>query len=229
VIRVALYADEGTEPETTAIFERLFRRFDCGELIPLRAARFTTEELQTMDLVILPSGRGSRICGALGDAGKESLLRYVRDGGDVVGVCAGAYALSARYAWSLKLLPVQVLDTPHWARGVGPVAIRMTSAGQELFGTAAAVVRVYFHNGPVVAPFPDGAAERYTILARFEEELVHPDGVRGLMVGSPAALSGAYGRGRAVAISPHLEETEGHEELFANAVRYLTATRCRAA
>lgn len=224
--RIAIYTGDGADEDTRDVFDRLFTTYSCGQPELVSASMFTDVDLRSFSLVILPGGRGSAICSALGQAGKDALRRYVRGGGSVLGICAGAYALSAKYDWALKLLSVAALDTPHWARGETYTTIRFTAAGKRVFGAAIDTASVYYYNGPVIAPFPDpSAAQEYEVLATFEEDVVHPQGIRGLMPGSPAAILGAAGRGEAMSISPHIEQSGELAALVANAIRHLIRER----
>ena len=226
---VALYAGDGIESDSIDTFHRLVEMSGAGRLALLHPEHVTPARLAPVDVLILPGGRGSEICAALGDAGKRAVRNYAAGGGSVLAICAGMYAVSARYPWSLQIAPIQVLDTKHWRRGEGHVAISLTPEGQTALGTRDASLQAYFYNGPVVAPYPDGSTPAYITLATFEDELVHPDGIRGLMVGSPAALLAPFGRGTVLAISPHLEDTTGHDHLVTHAIGYLAERRRRAA
>jgi hypothetical protein len=49
----------------------------------------------------------------------------------------------------------------------------------------------------------------YTTLATFKTETAENDTPKGIQIDSPAILTGTFGKGRVVGISPHPEQTEG--------------------
>ena len=54
-------------------------------------------------------------------------------------------------------------------------------------------------------------------------EVVRPGAKSGLMVGSPAVVAARFGKGWAVGVSPHPEQTEGLRDLVPSAIRWALA------
>jgi glutamine amidotransferase PdxT len=219
---IGLYVGPGVCEETPEYFERLFEQHHCGVLTQLGAGQCTPEGLAPLDLLILPGGRGSQICQGLAEEGKLAIEQFVAAGKALVGICAGMYALSSQYSWSLKLVPMQVLDTKHWQRGEGQVDIYLTESGQQFLKTPDPQHQVFFANAPIVAPYPETEIPEYQILGSYESDLVHPEGIQDLMYNSPALLTYQHKKGHILCIGPHFEETLGKEYLLANAIKSLS-------
>lgn len=66
----------------------------------------------------------------------------------------------------------------------------------------------------------DDALQDFRPLSVFRTEVAENDTPVGIMTGSPVVAAGESGKGRAIAISPHPEQTPGLDELVRNAVRW---------
>lgn len=103
VPQVAVYCDEGAgEFSRGALLFALARHFEGAA----RVRRVYADELSASDawhastlLLAFPGGADRPYCAKLNGAGNASILRYLQDGGAVLGVCAGAYYTSARIAF----------------------------------------------------------------------------------------------------------------------------------
>lgn len=137
-----------------------------------------------------------------------------------------------------------------WRRGRGEVNIELTDAGRRVLSGEngakrngddaqrndedaqrngdddaarngdAGRVTVLYANGPIVGPAARDDIPDYRPLAFFRTEIADNGTPKGLMVNTPAILLGDYGRGRALIISPHPEQTESLESLVARAVEW---------
>ncbi|HEY1190574.1 MAG TPA: BPL-N domain-containing protein [Gemmata sp.] len=183
------------------------------------AADIRAGKLKDAKVLIVPGGLSRTQATALGRDGREVIKKFVTDGGGYVGVCAGCYLASSHYDWSLHLLPVKVVDSTNWARGIKPLAVELTPAGKEAFGRKDKDLKVQYHNGPVLEPI-NGSEGKLISLAVFREELTRKGAKEGLMLGTPAAVAGRYGKGWAIGISPHPEQTEGLREMLPSALRW---------
>lgn len=216
--RVGLYVGNGIDEDCPILFEKLFAKFDCGTLFQFKEDQCTSNNLKAYDLIIIPGGSGSRICKALGESGKTAIKQFVSEGKKLIGICAGMYAVSSKYSWSLKMIPMQVLDTKHWRRGKKIVQVSLTEQGANFLPAVNTNLKISFANAPIIAPFPDGTEPKYTTLARYEEDVSHPEGIQGIMLGAPAILISQYKKGFVLCIGPHLEETKGLEHILAKLI-----------
>ena len=180
--------------------------------------------LERFDVVVVAGGRAVLQSQALGEVGRNFVRRFTSRGGGFVGICAGAFLASAEY---LGLVDVQPLTGDRELPGIGvvsmasrgPATIKMelTDAGRLVLGDLPVWLDVDFAGGPVFLG-PTGKGPPPVALAYYRTEVSNYEPQRGTMVHSPAIVAGAWGRGRVVAISPHVERTPGLEFLVRRAI-----------
>ncbi len=176
--------------------------------------------LRQFDVVLFPGGSGSKQAAALGEAGREALRKFLRAGGGYVGICAGAYLATQRYSWSLRIVNVKAIDTKHWRRGTGVVKMELTGAGRAMLGGAAGEIDIRYANGPILAAAGANDLAPATVLAHFRSEIAEHGAPKGVMIGTPAAVAGTFGRGRVVVFSPHPDKTEPLHAMVRRAVEW---------
>jgi len=219
--KIAIYAGKGVTIDTQSYWNTLFKRHLNYSLTVLYSYQFTPEMLETFQLIILPGGSGEKICGGLGDLGKINLRNYVSNGGKVLGVCAGAYALSHQTQNYIHLSPVKIKDFAHTRRGEAVIPVEFNDLGKKLFGADSFQSEVIFNNGPIVYEQPLKNSSNLQFLGYFKDEIVHREGEKGVMKDSPFAWINQYGKGWVVGISPHFERTHGREHLVGNLINNL--------
>lgn len=216
--KIAVYNGHGVSFEKT-VKKRWLSMSDELDISVLNAEEFSRENLNKFDVVILPGGSGSEICLALhATNNRQNLIDWVYEGGKIMGVCAGMYALTKGYTFSLGLINFSVTDRPYWERGRHNVNLSLTEHGKKYLGLKRDFLKsVNYHNGPVVQE------ERYStdtkilnteVLAYFDSELVAKGSKMNLMAGSPAMIKNNYGDGLVIAVSPHLEATKKFKKII---------------
>ena len=179
-----------------------------------REGGFTFEQITVRDLLggclsakgftvlCLPGGYAPNYDDQLGARGARVIRKFVEGGGGFVGLCAGAYYGST---WGIGLLPVEVMDIEHWARGKGACTLVVTPAGQAALGVSGDMV-VRYNNGPLLGILDAGDV---SALMLFESEFRGRKGrYPRLMKDSPAVVYGRCGKGGVVLVSPHVEDAE---------------------
>jgi hypothetical protein len=252
-IRIAIYSGPGSTRSGIRHVERRVKLLPGATIERLPAAAIRERDLGEFDLVIFSGGAASAQAKDIGDAGRQKVRRFVRDGGAYLGVCAGAYLACAEFDWGLQLIAAGTVSD-RWQRGKGMVQMQLTDDGRSAFGPIDAPLAVAYENGPVIAPHQAGdhlaadgadhdtspeeeAAEAaadelaalppYRTLAAFTTELAENGTPPGIMTGSPAIAEAPYGKGRVMIISPHPERTPGLEQLLPLAITRLTAADSR--
>ncbi len=216
-VQVGVYVDAGAGPSVNDLIRALG---DHNEVVVTRltAEQIRSGRLAGMDLLALPGGSGGGQGRNLAEAGREKIRGFVREGGGLIGVCAGAYLASVHYEWSLNVLDAKVLDTRHWARGTGTVEIGLSAAGRELLHADGPQASIYYGQGPLLAPGGNPEIEDYEELASYRTEIAKNGAPKGLMIGTTAIARGRFGLGRVICFSPHPEKTEGLEHFVREAV-----------
>lgn len=218
-IRVALYNDAGAIGKGVPNTRAILTSAGCTVTI------FTAEDLahgvlEKQDVIVFTGGSGSKEAASLGDAGRETVRKFVENGGGYLGICAGAYLACSKFSWSLGLLDAQTVSQK-WRRGMGDVQIALTPEGQRLSTLPAEEQTVFYDNGPIIMPAGRIDLKPYETLAFFRTELAENGTPAGIMVHSPAIVRGQFGKGRVIISSPHPEQTPGLEIIVDRAVHWL--------
>ena len=198
----------------------------------LGAAEMRPEVLRQFDIVLFPGGSGSKQANAIGEDGRAAVRDFIDGGGGYVGVCAGAYLCSAHYDWSLDLIDSSVFtgsrEVPGegrkqmWYRGKSaPIDIELTEDGEEMFTDVEREFVVRYHNGPIISPKGLEQLDDYRVLAWFRSENGLWEPQEGTMVNTPAIVSGIFGKGRVMSVSPHPESTEALHSIIENSLRWV--------
>ena len=219
-IRVALFNDDGAFGQgIPRITEQL------GKVADIAVTKVTGKEiadgvLKNFDVVIFSGGSGSKEAAALGDAGRENVRRFVREGGGYLGICAGAYLACTGFSWGVGVLNAKTVSSK-WLRGKGDVEIEFTPPSQAATGIAAGKRTIRYANGPIITADKRDGIAAFETLAFFRTELAEHDSPKGAMTDSPAIVRGVFGKGRVISSSPHPEQTAGMESFVENAVRWV--------
>jgi putative intracellular protease/amidase len=218
-IRVALYDDAGATGKGVPNTNQILSRAACTVTI-FKAEDIAKGVLENKDVVVFTGGSGSKEGNTIGDAGRESVKKFVQDGGGYLGICAGAYLACSKFSWGLGLLDAQTVSSK-WRRGNGEVEMEITPAGERLTTLPAARRTVHYGNGPILKPAGRTDLAPYEPLAFYRTELAENGTPIGAMVNTPAIVRSQFGKGRVLISSPHPEQTPGLEIIVERAVHWL--------
>lgn len=220
--RIGLYISDGVTSNTINVWLKHYKSGLIGDLSVLKESDFTYDTLKQYDCIILPGGSGSKICNTLEWVGRAALINYVKNGGKVLGVCAGAYALSSGYTWSLGLINYELVDKENAHRGETNMSFKMTDKGKKLLKIKEDVLPgIYYHNGPVWQRFVESLSVEENVLMTFTEDIYSERGTAGQVIDTPAAVHTRYGEGHVVAVSPHFEKSPGYEYVIKKILHFL--------
>ena len=166
-IRVAIYSHSSGKARAPHTLQKVLTAadgFDC-RLVSPEAIR--QGNLNQFDVLIMPGGSAHRQADMLGAQGRDAIRKFVHNGGGYVGICAGSYLATPHYSWSLGLLNAWVVDRQHWARGTGQVWLKLSPEGQRALDDDAEQVRVYYGQGPLLAPGNYAGLPPYEPLAQY--------------------------------------------------------------
>jgi hypothetical protein len=221
--KIGLYISDGVSSSTINIWLSHYKSGLIKNLSVLKATDFLLDNLKKYDCIILPGGSGSKICNALGNTGADELKKYVEQGGSLLGVCAGAYAMSGGYDWSMSLINYELIDKKNAHRGEANLTFSITEAGKKILKLKDMELSdIYYHNGPVWKIFDSSRKNTSKVLALFKDDIYAECGTAGQASGTPAIIYDDFGIGKVIAISPHFEKSKGQEYVIAKAIRFLT-------
>lgn len=222
-LRVAMYIDDGVGSGWVNVAAALDdpERFAVTTVM---GADIRAGILANFDVLIHPGGSGSAQGASLEEAGRDSVRAFVRRGGGYLGICAGSYLATSYYSWSLNLLNAKVVDSAHWDRGTGPVDVRFSGFGREMFSLAQDTVVIEYRQGALMAPAQVDSLPAYVEAGSFASEIALNGAPTGVMIGTTAFAFSVYHKGRAVAFSPHPEVTVGYEYMVADAAEWVASS-----
>ncbi|NQT37002.1 MAG: succinylglutamate desuccinylase/aspartoacylase family protein [Planctomycetes bacterium] len=229
--RVAVYDAGGTGGKGVTNVSRILESTPPFILHHVGPADIRAGVLDQFDVVIFPGGSGSKQAAAIGREGCKAVREFVESGGGYVGICAGAFLATAKYDWSLALVNANTFtgnrEIPGvgvksmWFRGSGKVKMELTDEGKEILGDLSGLVELGYANGPILSPAGKENLPEYIPLAFFRTEISKYEPQKGTMIDTPAIVASKFGKGRAIAISPHPEGTAGLESLVRRAVAWV--------
>jgi hypothetical protein len=229
ITNVALFDDSGAnEAKVLEVLrgrpELLVRLLGRKEMRP--------EVLEQFDVVVFPGGSGSKQGNAIGEQSRDHVRQFVRDGGGVVGICAGAYLCTSHYKWSLNLMNAAVFNKSveisgkgrksMWYRGPGTsVDVELTDRGAQVLGITG-TKSIQYENGPILSRGDKPSLPEFEPWAFFRTENGIYEPQKNTMIGAPAIVYARFGQGRVLAISPHFETTVGHESVVLSAIEHVS-------
>lgn len=173
-------------------------------------------------ILIIPGGDTFRIAGAFGERGLAALSDKICDGMGYLGICAGAYLplrssipplssfniMSSRISNISSRIPKSMAEPDRYSTRYGCSYVFHPARGpMELSGDADLIAPLY--GGPFLSP-SDGERVRLTFsgVTADTELLVDIDAFDEMSKGKAACIEGRFGKGRILAIAPHLEHPD---------------------
>ncbi|MBI5772178.1 MAG: biofilm PGA synthesis protein PgaB [Verrucomicrobia bacterium] len=224
-LRIALYDDAGSTGKGVPKVKEHFGKVPSMKLTVVKGEDIRAGVLKDYDVVIFTGGSGSGQAKGIGEEGRKEVKEFVERGGGYLGICAGAYLACEGFSWGVKVLDAKTASSK-WMRGRGDVQMELTDEGKRIFGDRhAGQFTVLYANGPVLKPSTNASIPDFRPLALFRTEKAENNTPKGLMVNSPAAAAGEFGKGRVLVFSPHPEQTDGLEDLVIRAVEWIGRRR----
>ncbi len=230
LLRVAVFDGGGTGKNAARHMRSVLETADNCLVRRVGSHDIRVGVLNQFDIIVHPGGSGSAQAKALGKSGRTAEIQFVRGGGGYLGVCGGAYLAACNYEWSLGLLDAKVIDRKHWRRGVGPVAVEWTPVGRTTLSPGSSASKaprfiIQYANGPIFERAGKSELEDFETLIFFRGELTQNGAPAGVMPDTPAVVRANFGKGRAMAFSPHPEKTAGLYALLNNSLPWLAGHR----
>ncbi|MEO2146145.1 MAG: BPL-N domain-containing protein [bacterium] len=225
-LRVAVFDGSGTGKNSARHMRSIIAADGTCVVRPIGSHDIRAGALDQFQVIVHPGGSGSAQAKALGESGRAAEIQFVRQGGGYLGVCAGAYLAACNYDWSLGLLDAKVIDREHWRRGTGSIPVEWTPLGKKSLSphsTAAQSLHfeIQYANGPIFLPAQKPHLKDFEPLLIYRGEVTQNGAPSGIMPGTPAIIRSTFGKGRAMAFSPHPEKTEGHHVFLLNSLEWL--------
>jgi len=211
---VAVFNGNGASPTCVEeTYESL--KIDSG-ISPryLTAAEILSGVLDSVDVIIFPGGSASQELNHLGQIAAEKVKQFIKNGGGIVGICAGAYLLTTSKGYpSLEIVSATQWDREHYDRGRALVEFKLSKTGLEIFPELInQKTFLQYFDGPVLFPSDSGRSGKivYQEMAQYVSDIkIHENHPVGITPGKTFLLGETIGNGRAMAIAGHPEATPG--------------------
>ena len=222
-IRTAVYSDTGGSNYTVTSMLKFAPEYDVTFL---SAEAIRKGALDGFDLLIQPGGGCNSQYQTLGTNGTAAIERFVRNGGAYYGICAGAYLATQTTDKALPRIgfaPYKA-DKPNHYRGWGPIDIKLTPEGLNVFTGSATNRTVVYWGGPALLdgdPVPDADMK---VFARYNGLLINTCSSRPVqeLGGKAAIVGGRFGKGKVFLSGPHPEHSEYNFDLVRSGLAFLT-------
>ena len=208
--KIGLFVDDGCRNIGVLNWAKLIDRSPETELILLDAPDLAAGKLAGIDVLLCPGGGSARQLRAMQEAGRNAVRRFVADGGNYLGICAGCYNILNNES-RLQMLPYDydldaVGKTAH-------LAVELNKPGARRLGVKAGTYVIRYSGGPIMhetAPLDGGESETLAVFRSSVSEFeCAPHDFRG----TPAIISGTYGKGKVIASSVHPESLESTQDI----------------
>jgi len=212
-----LYSQEGVNFGSKSLWLNFFREQFNYECTSINVKDLSFNKILKFDLLIIPGGDSAEIIENFSDTGAEDIKRYVKEGGKVLGVCAGAVILSQSWDWCLGIIPVEFNRNKHSVLPTEKVLLdfSFSKEGKKVFLPEEDKINLCYIKGPIFKRNSDVEE-----LMFFAEDLELSD-TSNYGKGYLASAMNKYGKGFAMLISPHIERTDGKGYLLKNAINYI--------
>ena len=221
-LRVALFAGHGGAETCILETEAALRMDPSLEVRKVWSKEIASGILDQTDVIVFPGGGGSTEYLNLGGKNAEAVRSFVRNGGGVVGICAGAYLLTNTPDYAcLRLSSAEAIDVEHDHRGRGVSKMTLTEAGKALYPEVAGrdTLFVMYYEGPVIVPRETPETTPYETLAVMESDVAVEDNVpSGVTAGKPFLYKNKFGKGTVLAVIGHPEATPGMQWMISRMV-----------
>ena len=205
--KVGLYCGFGSRGKYSVYWAKILSDSPDTELVYLDGGDLRSGKLDELDFLVGPGGSGFDQYASMQEDGAEAIRRFIRDGGRYFGTCAGL-ALLLNEERRVALLPFTRIAS-HYLRGGGDLEVAFNDKWTKELGLMKANWSISFHDGPIVIPGEDVAdvqAETMAVgLNAIDEHGKMPAERRDSMIGTPAFVYAACGRGEIIACNCHPE------------------------
>lgn len=224
-IKVALFQGHGGSETCVWETQAALEMDRAIEADIITTSGMTSEHLGQYDVVVIPGGGGSRQYLNMGGQGREALRQFVKNGGGVLGICAGAYLITdtPNYA-CLSMSGAEAHDIEHDNRGRGISKVSLTDEGKALFPEIAdrPLIYIMYYEGPVALQSLKKDII-FTSLATMESD-VHVEGnaPENMTNNKTFLYQSEYGKGKTMSVVGHPEATPGMQWMIARLVHQVS-------
>lgn len=216
---ILVYAGRGASHSWTWLAD-LFERHGIYNAQFVGAAAFSERLSDGAGTAIISGGDGHRVASALGPHGFSHLKGFIHNGGEYVGICAGAYlplasSVEPFSSFNISSTKIENIETsqsfgeepsPRLAVRYGSCSIIHPVRGDLELEMCNSAFRAPLYGGPVFRePLDDEVLVRYRTITSGTELQIDRARAISMITGKPAVIKSRHGRGDLLLFGPHLE------------------------
>ncbi len=187
----------------------------------ITSADIISGALKNYQVLILPGGGGSRQMSDLGYAGCNEVKSFIKNGGGIVGICAGAYMLSSTPDYlDLELVPIMATDIENDHRGRGIMKYKVTKNDLKFFPELKDCKEnyLYYYEGPL---FKSTKESKGVFCGEIISDVSFHNTPKKRTVGKPLFYACDVEKGRAFLSVCHPETTPGMRWMIPRMARWV--------
>ncbi|MCJ7562610.1 MAG: BPL-N domain-containing protein [Thermoplasmata archaeon] len=220
-----VYAGSGSSHSWTWLAD-LFESRGIFNVVFASESDFRHGIVSSHSRVIISGGDGFEIAEALNGKGFSNLKGFIRDGGQYIGICAGAYlplpsSISPFQQFNISKTRIANIrhgismaesSTTRYAVRYGSCSIFHPARGSVLLDIHGSSIVAPLYGGPVFKePDEDEVLVRYTGMAEQATTNMSHDEMRTVLDCAPAVIRCRFGSGELLLLGPHLEHPDFQE------------------
>ena len=208
--KVAFFLDNGCVGRAVFCWVKLLTNSPELEVEFINGKMLRENKLDKFDLLFCPGGGSARQLGAMQKSGQKIVKDFIRNGGSYLGICAGCFSALNRPD-RLQLLPFDWI--PYASGKTAVLAVNVDAATAKELNIPKDCYWARYSGGPVIRKSAAPDRDTGKILGVYQSSSGGYNRAPYNFVGTPAAVSAMYGKGKVVGVSYHPESNENTHEL----------------
>ena len=208
--KVAFFLDNGCTGRAVFCWVKLLTNSPELEVEFINGKMLRENKLDKFDLLFCPGGGSARQLGAMQKSGQKIVKDFIRNGGSYLGICAGCFSALNRPD-RLQLLPFDWI--PYASGKTAVLAVNVDAATAKELNIPKDCYWARYSGGPVIRKSAAPDRDTGKILGVYQSSSGGYNRAPYNFVGTPAAVSAMYGKGKVVGVSYHPESNENTHEL----------------
>ena len=208
--KVAFFLDNGCGGRAVFCWVKLLTNSPELEVEFIDGKALRKNKLNGFDLIFCPGGGSARQLAAMQKRGQKIVKDFVRNGGAYLGICAGCFSVLNRPD-RLQMLPFDWV--PYGSGKTAVLAVDVDDAAAKALNIPKDCYWARYSGGPVIRKSAAPDRDTGKVLGVYKSSSGGFNRAPYNFVGTPAAVSAKYGKGKVVGVSFHPESHENSHDL----------------
>ena len=208
--KVAFFLDNGCVGRAVFCWVKLLTNSPELEVEFINGETLRKNRLDKFDLMFCPGGGSARQLAAMQESGQKIVKDFIRNGGAYLGICAGCFSALNRPD-RMQLLPFDWI--PYASGKAAVLAVEIDSAAAKELSIPKDCYWARYAGGPVIRKSAAPDKDTGKVLGVYKTSSGGFNRAPYNFVGTPAAVSAMYGKGKVVGVSYHPESNENTHDL----------------